>query len=863
MSGRTFAFHSSWQSPQHCGETCESLKGQEQRYGVLITSLDDVRNIPKSKDEVKKIFEAVDGNLMFENMSLDLKHAIIATMDTVKLAAHQDIITEGDSGDAFYVIQEGECTVSKESSQEEGRLGPGQCFGELALLYNAPRSATVKATTAVTLWKLDQLAYSAVTQAHAQRVNQEKRELVESVKSFMYLAPQHKNALVDALVPEVYEKGEKIIKKGDVGDRFYIVDQGKVNVEIEPGVIASCLNRGEVFGEQALINDDVRTATVIAATGPVICLTLTRQDFQCLFGALESAWRWGSLREVPILSPLTDSQITELVNLLTSTSYGKGDFIYRKGEPSEGLFILESGTAKMMDGTHNVLQLTEKGKVFGENGLLNAEKRAYDIVCTSDSNTVLMLSREALTAKVGDLNKIKSAWRLEKIRRVPLLSQLTDEEQLKVAEHMEVKVFQKGEVIFKKGEAGDGFYVIESGQVNILTGDYDESVLRTLYKGDYFGELTLLGTGEEKRAKTVVALKTACTLVINRSNFEKSLGPLKELLEKNAKEYDLKGGKKLKVKGLNQLKMKAILGMGAFGKVVLVKYLEQFFALKCIVVQQILRHGLQEHLLRERDIMLMCYSPFLVSLYCTLRDSRSLYMIMETVHGGELYNYLQGLPEKRVSEKSAKFYTACTLLAFEYLHDREIAHRDLKPENLLLDAKGYLKLTDFGFSKRIEGRSFTTCGTPDYMAPELFSHGGHTAAVDWWALGVLIYEMVSGVTPFFTNDEVLRVQMVKRGKFKRPPNISDSCYSIMQALMCTNPSKRLGNLRDGSNDIKKHPWFSDIDWDDLSAQNVPAPFVPAAVDLEGFTGKLPLATRHPAEKQKNGGIPEKGVFDDW
>ncbi|KAM9669042.1 cAMP-dependent protein kinase catalytic subunit PRKX isoform 2-T2 [Dama dama] len=190
--------------------------------------------------------------------------------------------------------------------------------------------------------------------------------------------------------------------------------------------------------------------------------------------------------------------------------------------------------------------------------------------------------------------------------------------------------------------------------------------------------------------------------------------------------------------------MRATVGTGTFGRVQLVqeKTSKHFFALKVMTIPDIIRLKQEQHVHNEKSVLKEVNHPFLVKLFWTGHDDRFLYMLMEFVPGGELFSYLRN--RGRFTSNTGLFYAAEIVCAIEYLHSRDIVYRDLKPENILLDRDGHVKLTDFGFAKKLVDKTWTLCGTPEYLAPEVIQSKGHGRAVDWWALGILIFEMLSG-----------------------------------------------------------------------------------------------------------------------
>jgi len=220
-----------------------------------------------------------------------------------------------------------------------------------------------------------------------------------------------------------------------------------------------------------------------------------------------------------------------------------------------------------------------------------------------------------------------------------------------------------------------------------------------------------------------------------------------------------------------------------------------------------------EHVISEREILIQLRHPFVVRLYRTFMDNVNLYMLMEFVVGGELFTHLRRAG--RFSNDVTRFFVCEVLIAIEYMHTFDIIYRDLKPENILLDITGHIKITDFGFAKVVKDRTWTLCGTPEYLAPEIIQSKGHGKAVDWWALGILMFEMLAGFPPFYDEHPFGIYEKILGGKLTFPMHFDVNAKDLVKKLLTQDRSRRIGSLLGGANDIKDHKWFKDISWDDV------------------------------------------------
>ncbi|CAF3597308.1 unnamed protein product [Rotaria socialis] len=283
------------------------------------------------------------------------------------------------------------------------------------------------------------------------------------------------------------------------------------------------------------------------------------------------------------------------------------------------------------------------------------------------------------------------------------------------------------------------------------------------------------------------------------------------------------------------------LGRGAFGSVKEVKYAREpvpdylqshdnpsksyHVALKIINKKSAHKMKQEEHVVNEKRILQSLHFPYIIRFYFSFKDNANLYIGLELIEGGELFRHLRDC--EKFDEKKAKFYSSQIILALEYLHLLGIVYRDLKPENLLIDRHGYIKMCDFGFAKKIDrGKAYTLCGTPEFLAPEIILGRGYNMGVDYWALGVLIFEMNAGYSPFWDADQQKIYHKIINGKFRPRSAFSENLIDIVRGLLQKDLTKRLGMMFNGINDIKKHAWFRDLDWMQVFLKKIRAPWVP-------------------------------------
>lgn len=678
---------------------------------------------------------------LFQSVSeLDLER-MVACMKPANYFPNDIIIQEGDVGECFYVMESGRVSASVEGKGEVCTYGPNGCFGELALVFNAPRAATLTACEDVAAWSLDIATFRYILASTALSETVRRCEFLKKCAFLDRLPVEYFGKLAAALETLTFPAGAHIIRQGEQGDSFYIIEEGEVKCTqtkaMGRAIELLTLKEGDYFGEMALMLNETRHANCIAVSNTVRCLSLDRERFGVLLGPVQ----------------------------------------------------------------------------------------------------------ELLIARM----------RTRILQSVPLLSKLSEAKLSKLSAVMRVQTFGDGQFIVRQGEEGSRFYIINDGEVRCVRsssapGKPSEETAR-LYPQNFFGEVALMNS--EPHEVSAIACGVVECLVLERASFQVLLSEIQENLIEEAQRRDRSSSVKVAVAettdfAYTDLRHVRTVGTGTFGRVKLVVHspTNQVYAMKIMSKAEIVKSKQEKNVMAEKELLFECSScAFILSLKQTFNFPHQLIMVMEFVQGGELwthiYDKLDTVPRSNgggFDMYSVRFYSANVILAFKYMHSRNIGYRDLKPENLLLDNRGYLKVIDFGFAKRFPylkngqryDKTYTLCGTPEYLAPEVVTSKGYDKSVDYWALGCLIYELFLARTPFQADYTTKIFQHICSSDrcLVFSSKMEASHIAIIKKLLVVNPALRLGSLSGGVDDIIKDPFFDSMDWSSISNRTARAPYVP-------------------------------------
>ena len=396
---------------------------------------------------------------------------------------------------------------------------------------------------------------------------------------------------------------------------------------------------------------------------------------------------------------------------------------------------------------------------------------------------------------------------------------------------------EENEFIYKEdSDCEPAIYLIRSGTVHLSSENHSSTFPDTTCSaGGYFGVHSTV------YYKTPIASALAtekCVLgVLKKSDIKTVIRSMTRLNQdpKKLRESELQKRAKRMI-ALKDLEKHRLLGVGTFGKVWLVSRKVggkiEAYALKVQRKRQLIQYSQVEGVIREIKLMSKLDHPFILGLVNMYHDSTTVMMLLNLVQGGELYSLMKRYKNMALPERDAKFYSAGILEGLHYMHYHSIIYRDLKPENVLIGTDGYPVIVDLGFAKEVKGKTFTLCGTPWYIAPEVILGRGHDKACDYWSWCVLVHELVTGDTPFQEHgiDQMTLFKGIVKGDYRISHRAGVVAQDLIKNILVVKPQYRLGNLSGGCKDIKMHAWLKDVDFNKMSKKVFRAPWTPSVKD---------------------------------
>lgn len=746
--------------------------------------------------------------------------SILNTVKFFKFDKGTPIIQEGRLGTTFFVTQTGSMEVSVKGITCN-TIGAGCAFGGLALLYNCPRTATVKATADSEVWGASGIAFKESLQQNATKHQAETLKFLDSMSIFEGLTKKQKTCVAEATFSEVFEDKARVVTAGDMQTAIYFVKKGELAVysgghvkstgEFVDGSEIGRLGPNDCFGESQVVSKEPFDITILASgRSELLCVSVA--ELKVIVGddlgaVLERNAISQGLKKCPVISQFTAGQRAELMKWVVVKDYAAGA---EAGAAARILIVLEGSLSGLEKDKEVKLA---RGDWIEDEALLNSSSKESSIKnmkSGSEGAKVAMLTRDgmasalkALGVSIANSENDASDFTRKMIlaKKVHIFRHLSEEQTKKVVESFVTMKFSQGATVIEQGTPGTSFFVIANGELEVFINDKS---VRRMTRNSYIGERALLF--HEPRTATVKVVSPDAELwAIEKATFEKIIaGNMQQQLMNRIRLQDTNFG----LKDLIQIK---VIGAGAAGVVRLVEHKStgMRYALKRV---KKVDGEVPEEVQRECSLLKDIDHPFIMTQVNTFETKKSVYILTELITGGELHGAIREIPTV-LSRAQAQFYTGSLVIVLEELSERNILYRDLKPENVMLDAQGYLKLIDFGIAKKLpegESKTFTMIGTPHYMAPEVMRGHGYGTEVDLWSMGVMLYEFVCGYLPFA--DDLDDPTEVCTAVLKDPLQFASSYKdangkTLMKGLLTRQPRKRLGSGIGGWEDVRGADFF--------------------------------------------------------
>ena len=656
------------------------------------------------------------------------------------------------------------------------------------------------------------------------KLEAESKAIIEAALSSFFGEENAKNKmkLVFAAVEREEIAADKyIINEGEPGDKLYIVERGELEITINHKLIRT-MAKGDMVGELALLYDAPRSATVRTMT-EVVAWTLSREHFKSVQVVSTSAvqlqrakWLIGSTD----LATLSQIELSRLIGVMQHLKFGDGQDIFIEGAPTDQVVLIESGRARVT--THERVSLMDP---------VERDKHLSIIRPKSHRRSVL------------DLDPSEFAIQFR---------QLTDDKAVD-ADSITIEMPTNDYEVSTGCLLGIDGLRVKAGLENPGGWKLDPSTKSTL------------------APFTVTAVGNVEALCFSHKVFENLFGANALTLSKRITASQ-KGERGLRKFEASKFKMKHVLGSGSFGVVIYAESREDpsgktHYALKVLSKVDVLATGQLRHVTDERRLLAQMESPFILKLYGTYQTPHQIVFVTEAITNGDMWSVIyeppfynkSGLPPKLIL-----FYSASIVMALSHIHSKGMAYRDLKPENIMIDSKGYIRLIDFGFAKtipytkldettgesKVYAKSYTLCGTPEYLAPEFVFNLGHDHSADLWALGIMIYEMYMTATPFAPKrvDNITElfnnIAVTKTNGVRLPPKLEERSKGkvagdIVLHLLRPEPSERMGVQEGYTSVILEHQFFNDLDVEGLVNGTLKPVHIPSPPQTNAPISSLP------------------------
>ena len=696
----------------------------------------------EEEKDAKLIQNCFEKHFLLKFVEKPALYEIIRQLSYYKISKGIEIFMQGMPPGYFFILSNGICEIIIDG-EIKGTITNGSFFGELSLIYGCNREYTVRAQTECYIWAMEKKNFMKIAE-HIINVNFESNKRICTNYSMFKTMPQiHRNILMNKLYCGIYPKDKNIYSENDLSYCLYFIKEGVVEISHQNNVIET-LGPGDYFGLLSIINKTNRIFDAKPKNGKDCELLSIPVSF--LYNICGENYVSEILLTI-IKAAFIKSKCFNKINFkFLNDAYDKFafDFYYKESvilnkNELKSKYIIIPIEGKLVNSNDNSIICKRSDLLFGEDIYLNNQSLVdFDIQCTKYSLIAKCKTEDIL--KILNYSFIEYAEKysvIEQLKNVPIFKNFTETKFEDILHKIKTEKIEKNNNLITEGEEGNKFYIIKKGLFSIYIGG---KYIRTLNPNEYLGERALFF--KEKRSATATAKEDSEVFYLEKEDFD-------SVVDANMKEY-LSNRLYLQddTVQLSDLIFYKNLGKGSFGNVSLVKNIKNnfFYAIKNISNKQILYCKLYKNIELERSILLKIDHPFIVKLVKTLKDKNYIYYLMDYIKGKELYEVL--LEIGLLSKFQTQFYIGSIMLAVKYLHERKFIFRDIKPENIMVLTNGYIKLIDFGTAKVLKDKTNSIIGTPQYMAPEVIMGDYYSYEIDYWSIGVCLYEFYCGNIPF-------------------------------------------------------------------------------------------------------------------
>ena len=669
---------------------------------------------------------------------------IIQQMSQYESNENLEIFTQGATPWFFLILSEGTCDLYYNGEKFDTKES-GDCLDDLSLIYDCNRIYTVKTSTKCKFWGLGRKNFKKILELINNVTFDEKYNKTSSLALFSFNDKNIKNKIIYNLNKEKRNAGNQIIKREHITNCLYYIEQGQVDIKFDDYVIDT-LHEGDYFGELSIFFNTNRIFDYVAKDNcfiyslPIGHMNNISDNYrmEILFSLLKAAFL-----KVEKFKNINHKFFNEIFDLFEFQYFGKEQIILQKEFLISSYIIIPIEGCLFLEEERSLI--CKRGDLlFGEYLFdLNNSPINYNIKCKLHSLLLLADTNQVLQ-RIGCTFKdyIEKYSPINQLKQVKLFKNLTTEKINEIFEKIKIKKISNGNNLVNQGENGSEFFIIKKGIFDMYI---DDKYIRSLNENEYFGERALFFN--EKNSETAKAKGDCEVFYLEKSDFDNIIkNELKEFLLNRLYLQD----DKIQLEDLYFYKS---LGVGTYGLVSLVKNKKNnyFYAIKNISKKQILSCKLMNNIEMEKSILLKIDHPFIVKLVKTLKDEKYIYYLMDYLKGKELFSVIRDIG--LLNKEQAQFYIASVILAVNYLHQKKIIFRDIKPENIMVLENGYIKLIDFGTAKELRDKTNSIIGTPHYMAPEVILGDLYSFEIDYWSIGICLYEFCCGILPFGDNEE--------------------------------------------------------------------------------------------------------------